>query len=74
MGAVATSRFDLGLQLENAWQITLESRDRLGSHGLFTWGDTSYECYMNSLEVIEMASEYIEKKLRKKVVFLEDKK
>ncbi|MEM7511831.1 MAG: bifunctional rhamnulose-1-phosphate aldolase/short-chain dehydrogenase, partial [Bacteroidota bacterium] len=31
----------------------------LGGHGLFTWGDTSYECYMNSLEVIETASEYI---------------
>ncbi|MGZ8538097.1 MAG: bifunctional rhamnulose-1-phosphate aldolase/short-chain dehydrogenase, partial [Flavisolibacter sp.] len=32
----------------------------LGSHGLFTWGDTSYECYMNSLEVIERCADYIE--------------
>lgn len=31
----------------------------LGKHGVFTWGDTSYECYMNSIEVIEEASEYI---------------
>src|SRR5699024_10339566 len=38
----------------------------LGSHGLFTWGDTSYECYMNSLEVIEKASAYIEEKIKAK--------
>ena len=25
----------------------------LGSHGLFTWGDTAYESYINTLEVIE---------------------
>ena len=31
----------------------------LGGHGLFTWGDTAYECYINSLEVIETASEYL---------------
>jgi rhamnose utilization protein RhaD (predicted bifunctional aldolase and dehydrogenase) len=30
----------------------------LGGHGLFTWGDTAYECYINSLEVIETASAY----------------
>src|SRR5690606_25374380 len=38
----------------------------LGSHGLFTWGDTSYECYMNSLEGIEKASDYIERKITAK--------
>ena len=32
----------------------------LGGHGLFTWGDTSYECYINSLEVIDKASAYLE--------------
>ncbi|MBN3522240.1 bifunctional rhamnulose-1-phosphate aldolase/short-chain dehydrogenase, partial [Algoriphagus lutimaris] len=32
----------------------------LGGHGLFTWGDTSFECYINSLEVIETASAYLE--------------
>ena len=30
------------------------------------WGDTSYECYINSLEVIEKASAYIEKKVKEK--------
>lgn len=32
----------------------------LGGHGLFTWGDTAYECYINSLEVIDKASQYLE--------------
>ncbi|WP_299062682.1 bifunctional aldolase/short-chain dehydrogenase [uncultured Polaribacter sp.] len=57
--------FDLGLQLEKCLADNPGIRGIvLGSHGLFTWGDTSYECYINSLEVIEMASEYIEQKLK----------
>jgi rhamnulose-1-phosphate aldolase/alcohol dehydrogenase len=55
--------FDLGLQLEKCLNENPGIRGIvLGGHGLFTWGDTSYQCYVNSLEVIEMASEYIEKK------------
>ena len=57
--------FDLGLQLEKCLADNPGIRGIvLGSHGLFTWGNTSYESYMNSLEVIEMASEYIENKLK----------
>ncbi|MGB5983199.1 MAG: bifunctional aldolase/short-chain dehydrogenase [Nonlabens sp.] len=57
--------FDLGLQLEQCLADNPGIRGIvLGSHGLFTWGDTSYESYMNSLEVIEMASEYIENKIK----------
>ena len=65
MGWVPWQRpgFDLGLQLEKCLNDNPGIRGIvLGSHGLFTWGDTSYECYVNSLEVIEMASEFIEKK------------
>ena len=52
--------FDLGLQLEQCLHENPGIRGIvLGGHGLFTWGDTSYECYMNSLEVIETASQYI---------------
>jgi len=59
--------FDLGLQLktclEEAASRGVELRGiMLGSHGLFTWGDTSYECYLNTLEVIEKCAEYIESK------------
>lgn len=59
--------FDLGLQLEKCLNDNPGIRGIvLGSHGLFTWGDTSYECYMNSLEVIETASEYITNKIAEK--------
>lgn len=66
MGWVPWQRpgFDLGLQIEKCLADNPKIRGLiLGSHGLFTWGDTAYECYMNSLEVIEMASEYIEDKV-----------
>lgn len=69
MGWVPWQRpgFDLGLQLEECLAKNPGIRGIiLGSHGLFTWGDTSYDCYMNSLEVIEKASEYIEKKIAEK--------
>jgi len=59
--------FDLGLQLEKCLNNNPGIRGIvLGSHGLFTWGDTSYECYINSLEVIELASEYIAGKIEEK--------
>lgn len=52
--------FDLGLQLEKAVNENPGIRGiMLGGHGLFTWGDTSYECYINSLEVIDKASAYL---------------
>jgi rhamnulose-1-phosphate aldolase/alcohol dehydrogenase len=58
--------FDLGLQLEKCLNDHPGIRGIvLGGHGLFTWGDTSYECYLNSLEVIEQASLYIEKQIEK---------
>ena len=73
MGWVPWQRpgFDLGLQLEKCLAENPGIRGIvLGSHGLFTWGDTSYECYLNSLEVIERASEYIAlKTLEKGSVF-----
>lgn len=68
MGWVPWQRpgFDLGLQLEKCLEENPGIRGIvLGGHGLFTWGDTSYECYVNSLEVIEQASVYIENRLGK---------
>lgn len=53
--------FDLGLKLKECLDENPGIRGiMLGSHGLFTWGDTAYECYMNSLEVIERCAEYID--------------
>ncbi|AKD55747.1 bifunctional rhamnulose-1-phosphate aldolase/short-chain dehydrogenase [Spirosoma radiotolerans] len=52
--------FDLGLKLEETVRNNPNLRGViLGGHGLFTWGDTSYESYINTLEVIEQASEYL---------------
>lgn len=65
MGWVPWQRpgFDLGLKLEKCLNENPGIRGIvLGGHGLFTWGDTSYDCYINSLEVIEQASLYIEKR------------
>ena len=53
--------FDLGLKLKKCLDENPGIRGiMLGSHGLFTWGDTSYESYINTLEVIERCAEYIE--------------
>jgi rhamnulose-1-phosphate aldolase/alcohol dehydrogenase len=37
----------------------------LGSHGLFTWGDTAYESYLNTLETIETCAAFLEKNFGK---------
>jgi rhamnulose-1-phosphate aldolase/alcohol dehydrogenase len=53
--------FDLGLQLRQCLEENPGIRGiMLGSHGLFTWGDTAYESYLNTLEVIEQCAEYLE--------------
>jgi len=58
--------FDLGLQLRAALEKNPDIRGiMLGSHGLFTWGDTAYECYLNSLEVIESCARYLEERFGK---------
>ncbi|NGM64541.1 bifunctional aldolase/short-chain dehydrogenase [Sphingobacterium sp. SGR-19] len=52
--------FDLGLQLRACLDENPGIRGiMLGSHGLFTWGDTAYESYVNSLDVIETCAEYL---------------
>ncbi|CAN5162609.1 bifunctional rhamnulose-1-phosphate aldolase/short-chain dehydrogenase [soil metagenome] len=59
--------FDLGLQLEQCLNENPGIRGiMLGSHGLFTWGDTAYESYVNTLEVIERCAEYLEENYGKK--------
>ncbi len=59
--------FDLGLKLEKCLADNPGIRGiMLGSHGLFTWGDTAYESYINTLEVIEKCADYLEKNYGKK--------
>jgi len=53
--------FDLGLKLKECLDKTPGIRGiMLGSHGLFTWGDTSYDCYVNTLEIVERCADYLE--------------
>ena len=57
--------FDLGLKLRACLNDAAARGKKLkgimlGSHGLFTWGDTSYESYINTLEVVETCANYIQ--------------
>jgi len=59
--------FDLGLKLKQCLDENPGIRGiMLGSHGLFTWGDTAYESYINTLEVIETCADYLEQHYGKK--------
>jgi rhamnulose-1-phosphate aldolase/alcohol dehydrogenase len=59
--------FELGLQLKQCLDENPGIKGiMLGSHGLFTWGDTAYESYINTLEVIEKCAEYLEQNYGKK--------
>jgi rhamnulose-1-phosphate aldolase/alcohol dehydrogenase len=58
--------FDLGLKLRKCLEENPGIRGiMLGSHGLFTWGDTAYESYINTLEVIERCAQFIEDAIAK---------
>lgn len=59
--------FDLGLKLRQCLDQDPGIRGiMLGSHGLFTWGDTAYESYCNTLEVIERCAQYGEDHIGRK--------
>ena len=58
--------FDLGLKMEN---LIKKNNDImgivLGHHGLFTWGNTSKECYSNSIQLIKKAQTYLNNSIKK---------
>ena len=59
--------FELALMLEGAVREN-PSADGLvlGGHGLFTWGNTQRECYLNSIHTIDQMGEFILKHQAKK--------
>nr|MCU0396009.1 class II aldolase/adducin family protein [Chitinophagaceae bacterium] len=63
--------FELGLRMRQCVEENPGIRGiMLGSHGLFTWGDTAYDSYINTLEVIEKCAAYIsEREGRSRPVF-----
>jgi rhamnulose-1-phosphate aldolase/alcohol dehydrogenase len=59
--------FDLGLKLKACLDQNPGIRGiMLGSHGLFTWGNTAYESYVNTLEVIERCANYLHQNFNKR--------
>ena len=59
--------FELALMIERA--VQRQSRCEgliLGSHGLFTWGNTQRDCYLNSIHTIDQMGEFILKHQAKK--------
>jgi rhamnose utilization protein RhaD (predicted bifunctional aldolase and dehydrogenase)/NAD(P)-dependent dehydrogenase (short-subunit alcohol dehydrogenase family) len=52
--------FELGLQLERAVKDNPGCDGiLLGSHGLFTWGDTQRDCYLSSVRTIDQMGDFI---------------
>ncbi|HEX4168113.1 MAG TPA: bifunctional rhamnulose-1-phosphate aldolase/short-chain dehydrogenase [Bryobacteraceae bacterium] len=52
--------FELAIQLERAVKENPGCDGvLLGSHGLFTWGNTQRECYLNSIRTIDQMGEFI---------------
>ncbi len=52
--------FDLGLQLEALARAQPRLKGIvLEGHGLFTWGDTAKACYLNTLDIIQRAADWL---------------
>jgi len=53
--------FELGLQIARAVQENPGCEGiLLGSHGLFTWGSTQRECYLNSIRTIDEMGAFVQ--------------
>jgi rhamnose utilization protein RhaD (predicted bifunctional aldolase and dehydrogenase)/NAD(P)-dependent dehydrogenase (short-subunit alcohol dehydrogenase family) len=59
--------FELGLMLKRAVaQEPACDGIILGGHGLFTWGDTQRDCYLNTITLIDQLTSFIEENLEQK--------
>lgn len=59
--------FDLGLRLKECLDNNPGIKGiMLGSHGLFTWGNTAYDSYLNTLQVVEKCAEFLDQNYSKK--------
>jgi rhamnose utilization protein RhaD (predicted bifunctional aldolase and dehydrogenase)/NAD(P)-dependent dehydrogenase (short-subunit alcohol dehydrogenase family) len=62
--------FELGLMLQRAVEANPNCDGIiLGSHGLFTWGDTQEECYRNSLKMIDDMGQFVQEHEKKAPLF-----
>ena len=59
--------FELALMLEDAVKNNPGSEGiLLGSHGLFTWGRTQRECYLNSIQTIDEMGQFVQRHQERK--------
>ena len=59
--------FELALMLKRAVEATPGCDGLiLGGHGLFTWGNTQKECYLNSIRTIDEMGEFIQEHAARK--------
>lgn len=59
--------FELGLAMQDICRKNSKARGiMMGQHGLINWADDDKECYFRSLDLIEKATAYIEKKYEAK--------
>src|SRR6267143_230132 len=59
--------FELALMIERAVKDNPGAEGLiLGGHGLFTWGTTQHDCYLNSIHTIDQMGEFILKHQSKK--------
>lgn len=62
--------FELGLWLEKFCRENPQAKGViLGSHGLFTWGDTPGACYTTTIDTINQAIDWLERKTRGQPAF-----
>ncbi len=53
--------FELGLMLKRAVEANPKCDGIvLGGHGLFSWGETSESCYLNTLELIDQLGQFVQ--------------
>lgn len=59
--------FELGLEMQRICRENPQAKGiMMGQHGLINWADEDRECYFRTLELIELAATYIEKKYEEK--------
>jgi rhamnose utilization protein RhaD (predicted bifunctional aldolase and dehydrogenase)/NAD(P)-dependent dehydrogenase (short-subunit alcohol dehydrogenase family) len=56
--------FELGMMLRNAVRDNPECDGVvLGGHGLFTWGNTQRECYLNTITIIDQLGQFVQEQV-----------
>ncbi len=59
--------FELAMMLKKAVEVSPGCDGVvLGGHGLFTWGETQRECYLNTITIIDQLGQFVQEHVAKK--------